>query len=232
LFRFDYYCKKSPVEPAEEMKESTSKEKVLKNIRDALVNSMPPPYESVDLESSIFADPKEDFPEVAFAEAFSNANGNFIYCSDFDELLQNLKALLAANNLDQLYCGEEFLISLLNDFQIPGINYCEKLQDAQAAVTACEVLVSRTGSIVMSSNQGCGRKGFSVPPVHIIIASTRQLVYNIKDAFMFLNKKYKSRLPSMITFITGPSRTADIEKKLVHGVHGPKEIYLFLVENR
>jgi L-lactate dehydrogenase complex protein LldG len=68
-------------------------------------------------------------------------------------------------------------------------------------------------------------------PVHICIAFTSQLVYDIKDGLVKLQQKYKNNLPSMITLATGPSRTADIEKTLVVGVHGPKEVYLFLVDD-
>ena len=52
----------------------------------------------------------------------------------------------------------------------------------------------------------------------------------VKDALLFMQEKYKESLPSLITFATGPSRTADIEKTLVVGVHGPKEVYVFLVD--
>jgi len=52
----------------------------------------------------------------------------------------------------------------------------------------------------------------------------------LKDALLAAKDKYGNNLPSLITFATGPSRTADIEKTLVVGVHGPKEVYLFLVE--
>ena len=45
-----------------------------------------------------------------------------------------------------------------------------------------------------------------------------------------MQEKYKNNLPSLITFATGPSRTADIEKTLVVGVHGPKEVYVFLID--
>ena len=67
-------------------------------------------------------------------------------------------------------------------------------------------------------------------PVHICVAYTHQLVYDLKDALLLLKKKYGNHLPSFITFASGPSRTADIEKTLVTGVHGPKEVYVFLVE--
>jgi L-lactate dehydrogenase complex protein LldG len=214
------------------MKESTSKEKVLKNIRDALVNSMPPPYESVDLDSPVYAGPDSEFPEIAFAEAFGKANGQFVYCADFDELSRNLKALVEEKNLTHLFCGEDFLCSLMDEFGVSCIKESNDVEECEAAITGCEILVCRLGSIVVSSRQGGGRKGFAMPPVHIVVASTRQLVFDIKDAFSFLNKKYNGRLPGMVTFITGPSRTADIEKTLVHGAHGPKELYLFLVENR
>jgi L-lactate dehydrogenase complex protein LldG len=57
------------------------------------------------------------------------------------------------------------------------------------------------------------------------------LVYDIKDALVFVQSKYQNNIPSLITFATGPSRTADIEKTLVVGVHGPKEVYCFLVDD-
>ena len=55
-------------------------------------------------------------------------------------------------------------------------------------------------------------------------------MYDIKEALQLIKEKYQGTIPSMITFATGPSRTADIEKTLVVGVHGPKEVYLFLID--
>ena len=104
------------------------------------------------------------------------------------------------------------------------------LADCDVSITGCENLVARTGSIVMSSAQTNGRTASVYAPIHICIAFTSQLVYDIKDALQAAKDKYGDNLPSLITFATGPSRTADIEKTLVVGVHGPKEVYLFLVE--
>ena len=105
-----------------------------------------------------------------------------------------------------------------------------ELSVCDVSITGCEYLVARTGSIVMSSAQASGRTTSVYAPIHICIAYTNQLVYDIKDALKAAKEKYGAHLPSMLTFATGPSRTADIEKALVVGVHGPKEVYLFLVE--
>ena len=69
------------------------------------------------------------------------------------------------------------------------------------------------------------------PEVNIVIASTKQLVLDIHDGFAAIRKKYDGNFPSMVNLNTGPSRTADIEKTLVLGAHGPKEVYVFLIDN-
>jgi L-lactate dehydrogenase complex protein LldG len=108
----------------------------------------------------------------------------------------------------------------------------KELAECEAAITSCELLVARTGSIVMSAAGDSGRAVSVYAPVHICIAYTSQLVYDIKDGLQKLKEKYQSQMPSLITFATGPSRTADIEKTLVVGVHGPKEVYVFLVDSQ
>jgi L-lactate dehydrogenase complex protein LldG len=104
------------------------------------------------------------------------------------------------------------------------------LKDADVSITICEALVARTGSIVLSSAVSSGRTTSVYAPIHICIAKVSQLVYDVKDAIALIQTKYGDQIPSMISFATGPSRTADIEKTLVVGVHGPKEVYCFLLD--
>ncbi len=130
----------------------------------------------------------------------------------------------------KVFCLEE---SLIKD---AGAEFIERivttdLADCDVAITGCECLVARTGTIVMSAGQKSGRNTSVYAPVHLCIAYAHQLVYDVKDALQLVKDKYQAGLPSLITFATGPSRTADIEKTLVVGVHGPKEVYLFLVES-
>jgi L-lactate dehydrogenase complex protein LldG len=103
------------------------------------------------------------------------------------------------------------------------------LADCDAAITGCEYLVARTGSILLSSNGESGRTVSVYAPIHICIAYTHQLVEDISDGLekvLLQNPTY----PSLLTLATGPSRTADIEKTLVVGVHGPKEVFCFLID--
>lgn len=213
------------------MKEATSKERVLKSIRDALFNRMPAPFSEVDTEKPIFWPPDSDFLEEVFAKALIDADGKFVYCKNVEELVLNFEQLLQKLTIKKLYYGEDFLTGLLKNIRIKLTNNIEDIADCDAAVTGCEVLVTRHGTIVCSSKTG-GRKSMVAPHVHIVIATNSQLVYSIKEALAYLNEKYGNDMPSMISFITGPSRTADIEKTLIYGAHGPKELYLFMLDMR
>jgi L-lactate dehydrogenase complex protein LldG len=90
--------------------------------------------------------------------------------------------------------------------------------------------VARTGTLVLSSAVSDGRTTSVYAPAHICLATTNQLVYDIDEALANMQQRYGSQLPSLISFASGPSRTADIEKTLVTGVHGPKEVFCFLLE--
>src|SRR3546814_3121203 len=86
----------------------------------------------------------------------------------------------------------------------------------------CEALIARNGSVLMSSAQSSGRRLSVFPHAHIVVAWSGQLVTDLKDGFRLLKEKYGDKVPSYTGIITGPSRTADIEKTLVLGAHGPR----------
>ena len=207
---------------------SSAKENILKKIRQALSQSTPIPFPQSEGNHSVFTPATQD-PEIEFAEQFAKLQGKFIFCMDHRELAEQLKALVVHSDLKQLYCREDKLKGLLKEHAFDGFSQVE-LKDCDAAVTSCELLIARTGTIVMSAAQVSGRTVSVYAPIHICVAYTDQLVYDIRDGLVALKERYQGQLPSLITFATGPSRTADIEKTLVVGVHGPKEVYLFLVD--
>ena len=212
----------------ETMNVSTSKENILKKIRKALSQSTPLPFPGSEGNTSVFQ-PSEQELEVEFAEQFTRLQGRFVFCINQQELAFQLNSLVKKQDWQKVYCLEDKLIAPFAA-QIADRVVKTDLAGCDVSITGCEALVARTGSIVMSAAQPSGRNSSVYAPIHICIAFTNQLVYDVKDALQQVKDKYGNNLPSLITFATGPSRTADIEKTLVVGVHGPKEVYLFLVE--
>ena len=210
------------------MNVSPSKENILKKIRKALSHSTPLPFPQSEGSQSVFQ-PLEQEVEVEFAEQFTRLQGKFIYCINRQELAFQLSSLVKKQDWKKIFCLEDKLLGPLTT-QLDDRLMKTDLADCDVSITGCEYLVARTGSIVMSSAQPGGRTTSVYAPIHVCIAYTNQLVYDLKDALQAAKEKYGAKMPSMITFATGPSRTADIEKTLVVGVHGPKEVYLFLVE--
>lgn len=207
---------------------SPAKENILKRIRQALSHQVPVPFPQSEGNNSVFQPPVDDMA-VQFAQEFTKLQGRFVYCADTKEAITHLIELIQSRNWQNIVCKEKDLQNLLKGFSFP-LPFHEQLSDSDAAITTCELLVSRTGSILLSSAYESGRTASVYAPVHICIAFTHQLVYDIKDGLVQLKEKYGSNLPSFISLATGPSRTADIEKTLVVGVHGPKEVFVFLIE--
>jgi len=210
------------------MQISPAKENILKRIRQALVNPTPVPFPQSEGNSSVYIPPSQE-NEIEFAENFGRISGRFIYCANSVEMVSQLQQLISAQAWAQVFCRESRLLAILQE-PLKGLLIANDLPEADVSITGCEALIARTGSILMSSAQESGRTVSVYAPVHICIAYTDQLVFDIRDGLEMLSEKYKDKIPSFITLATGPSRTADIEKTLVVGVHGPKDVYVFLVE--
>ena len=204
---------------------SQAKENILKRIRQALSNPVPLPFPHSEGAQSVFKAAADD-DAIIFAEEFVKLQGKFAFCADETDLQTQLLQLVKEKGWTKVYYKEKKIASLLSA-DCPSY---QDLASCEVSITGCEYLVARTGTIVMSSAQQSGRTTSVYAPIHICIAYNHQMVYDIKDALSFLKEKYKNHFPSLITFASGPSRTADIEKTLVTGVHGPKEVYCFLVE--
>lgn len=210
------------------MQVPAAKENILKKIREALVQTTPVPFAESNDPGFVFQPASAEL-EVIFAEEFNKLQGKFIFCLNRQELTEKLEQVIREFQFNKIYCLEQQLIPPAMVFP-ENAGYTTNLKDCDVAITGCEYLVARTGSIVMSSAQLSGRSSSVYAPVHICIAHTSQLVYDNKDAIAGIKNKYLNNLPSLITWATGPSRTADIEKTLIVGVHGPKEVFVFLVD--
>lgn len=211
---------------------SQARENILRKLRSGLERaSLPKPFPEADALPATDAFGGKGIPmDEAFATAFIHLGGKFIFCANENELLDNILSLYDGEDWQRLLCSDPYLLELFHNNRMGFIHPASAKEDgADACITDCELLVARTGSVMLSSRQHLGRMASIYFPVHIIIAYASQLVPDIDTGLKVIQKRYGDKLPSMINLNTGASRTADIEKTLVVGVHGPREVYCFFV---
>jgi len=210
----------------------SSKELMLKKIRKALLERRDNPYPNLE-DTPLYTESEDhrEYPEILFAEQLTAVSGNFIYCENGIEFIENILQLAERFNWRKIYCWEPELQDLLATYEFPFYQTDKDFEMAEVGITLCEALIARNGSVMVSNQNAAGRRLSIFPHHHIVIARTGQMVMDLKDAFKIIKNKYGSQIPSMISTITGPSRTADIEKTLVLGAHGPKELFVFLIDD-
>lgn len=109
----------------------------------------------------------------------------------------------------------------------PGYSV-DRLERCPVGVTECDALIAQTGSVLITSRSAGGRALSILPPHHVVLARRDQMVSDLTAAYEVVRRKYAPHFPSLISFVTGPSRTGDIERILVLGAHGPKRLTIIL----
>jgi|SRR5665213_2945140 len=165
-----------------------------------------------------------------FAKNAADLKADFQLLARRDELKAALVKISAAENWQRIasHDGE------LTDFAIAALGLpvlltdkgydVQALEKCDAGITECDALIAQTGGVIVTSRSAGGRALSVLPPHHVVLARREQLVADLPAAFALLQQTYASDYPSMISFITGPSRTGDIERILVLGAHGPKKL--------
>lgn len=195
--------------------------------RDKILNNLRIGYRGTNQYISPVFDylkkPELDLPN-SFKERITSLKGSFFNCKSIEEFQERLVELLNDKKESEIMCIEENIRNYLpSDLEISD----SFSSDCNISITGCEYIVAQTGSVIVSAAQTGSRRAFAYPSTHIVIARKEQLIGELSDSIMKVSERYKTGLPSQITVITGPSRTADIEKTLVMGAHGPKELIVF-----
>lgn len=132
-------------------------------------------------------------------------------------------------------------LSLLNDKELEravsstGVDFCrdldlEKIERADMGISEFELGVAELGSLFQDASGLHTRLVSMLPPVHLALLRTSALVETFAEALEVIEKAYDGQLPPYLSFITGPSKTADIERELTIGVHGPKTLIVLLID--
>ena len=133
------------------------------------------------------------------------------------------------------YTGEKLPADIPTLVAVARKHLRQEFIDADMGITGANVAIAETGSLMIISNEGNGRLVSTLPAIHVAILGIEKIVPGLDDAIAVLRLLSKSAtgqpLTTYISFITGPSRTADIELSLTIGVHGPKEVHIILLDN-
>lgn len=165
-----------------------------------------------------------------FARRSAELQSQFKLVRDQAELIAALKQLRDAEGWDRVASHAGALTDLAcAALGLPVLRTDQPydktaLEACPVGLTECDALIAQTGSVLVSSRSAGGRALSVLPPHHVVLARRDQLVADLPDAFALLKTEYGAGYPSMISFITGPSRTGDIERTLVLGAHGPKKL--------
>ncbi len=171
-----------------------------------------------------------------FAVKSAELTTRFFHLFGVEEVIRTLKTLAIQEKWKSLASHHTTLThSLVDSLNLPSLwtdsGYStEELEKTDASITLCDAMVSQTGSLFINSRT-CGGRALSIlPPHHIVLATPEQLLPDLPTAFQHMQDKYKDDYPSMMSLVTGPSRTGDIERILVLGAHGPRKLTVILVE--
>ncbi len=223
-------------------KNMTNREIVLARIREALKVVAPHPV--FDGKSPLPASPQKWLPWAGetpgeltelFRQNAAGLKADFLLCANIGEAILHVKKIALADNWKKIgrHSGEltDALAQELGLAEVRTDNgyAVADLESCDAGLTQCEALVAQTGSVLVSAPGAGGRALSVLPPHHIVLARQNQMVPDLTAALRHIQEKCKDKFPSFMSFISGPSRTGDIERILVLGAHGPKKLTILLL---
>ncbi len=206
----------------------SSRENILLRLKDARDRRKVTEPEPPDMDALIYVEPDKDMAG-SFQEKLEQLSGIVHRVKDLSSAIDLIRQMAEEAQWEPVFCLDKTLQQALKG----KVEYREAPEDfnsLQTGITPCEFLVAHLGSVMVSSGGASGRRLHVFSETHIVIAHMGQLVWYLDEALRLLQDKYKNRLPSMITNITGASRTADIEKTLVKGMHGPRKLIVVLCD--
>ncbi len=114
-----------------------------------------------------------------------------------------------------------------------------RLAESGMGITGADYAIAETGSVIVLPRKGLSRLVSVVPPVHVAIVRPQDILGTLDDLFALRRLEFHrgrasgdGDMGSYLNFITGPSRTADIEQTIVVGVHGPREVHMVLLDEQ
>ena len=186
-----------------------------------------------------------------FRKEFELVSGEFHFCDSSTAVIQSLTQLIQSSISSRVAVSGHPICRRLSiagslQAQLPTVNLLledvesenvfdrtrlrNSMAQVQLSITGAEYLIAESGTIVSVAGPQASRQISLLPSIHVTLATPQQIFPNMAELFVEIQRTHGTKLPgSALTFITGPSRTADIDKVLIKGVHGPMRLVLIMV---
>jgi L-lactate dehydrogenase complex protein LldG len=235
---------------------SGSRAEILGKIRRALVKPRAAHHHghspaTSDLSKLFASVSSRDGVVEKFRKEFELVSGEFHYCDTGSAVIQSLTQLIQSSASSRIAVSRHPICTRLSiakslQTQLANMNLLvediesensfdrTRLRNSMAqvplSITGAEYLIAESGTIVSVAGPQASRQISLLPSIHVVLATPQQIFPNMAELFLEIQRTHGTNLPgSALTFITGPSRTADIEKVLIKGVHGPMRLVLMMV---
>ncbi|MCX6017228.1 MAG: lactate utilization protein [Chloroflexi bacterium] len=220
---------------------TAARTEILSKLRRALAAGTPfPQAETVDTSRPVVPINPDENLLARFCSEVERVRGIIHLADSTDAALAALRSVLHSNDVTRTMCwdaphlpfdGVTNLLATQGIEIIAGTN--EVVETAQAGITGCDWAIAATGTLVLSSGPGRSRMASLLPPIHVALMRSSQLIPRLEDwvASRYADRLQQIRTSSNITFITGSSRTSDIEMQPVFGVHGPLQIHIVILKD-
>lgn len=223
---------------------TSSRESFLQRVRQAVrEGNRPGSAAALEPRGSVGYQGAGPDPVARFRDELTTAGGQAHVVPNRDAAVAEVLALVQSKSarkallgsgpvLDRLGLGERLSALGIEVVAVNALHLAdgrEALFAADIGISGVDYLVAETGSVALLAQAGEPRSLSLLPPVHIAIADRSQLIPDLFDLFERVSPK-NTNVPSCLSVITGPSKTGDIELRLVTGVHGPGEIHVVVID--
>jgi L-lactate dehydrogenase complex protein LldG len=211
-----------------------ARQAILSSIRSHLSASVPEENHENLLQNPVILSktPSEISLVDLFKQHVEAVNGHGIIVNDDTDIAAALTWVIKDLKAQRIAISDDPDVKRLlyqTDLEIEELGISPGASDIfrfDVGITTAQAAIAETGTLVLDSTKERHRLVSLVPPVHIAIVRASTICETVADALTLLRKEHE--ISPAVTFITGPSRTADIELTLTVGVHGPQELYVII----
>lgn len=209
--------------------QATARNRILERIKKATTGR---PRIDITQPAGLFVDESVAGLTEPFVKLLNQVAENSVVGDTTEGVIVEFNRLIPEKAWKNISCQEPNLAELLPNKTYSLIFNREVTWETEAVITGGEVLIANTGSVMVSTTQTQSRRAFVVGPSQVVLESESQISGTVDSAMDGMLNRFDGKLPILISCISAPNRNADIEKTLILGAHGPRELYVFISKEK